>query len=682
MNCPAPGTQDPFFQFDLIPVAGQPNNFKIQNNRGQYLSYQSPWQDSVMSRDWQAQYDQVWERRTVAGGVQFYNAPRDAFLASDVSVNGGFGGFTTDASKATFETSSPGTSCGAPAPAPACGSGGAARFGCCPQLPYGRLDAGRRSAEIAICKTYGEPHIIDFSDWASQTYQITHEEGDYVLYEGKLLEVSVRQVGFRRWDGATSGSGNNAWTMTGALIGFNTIEYFGSSELSSQQTVVDRATTEVYWNGQLTSMQELCDVHLADYVCSCKYDAQVSVDTSDVLNGNFPSNVNRNIEIVFNEDYFFRATMWWEKYGWSDITLTVDPLNVGKPGIKLGANGVQETVSTSIASGSVPRGGLCNKGGVTANILDYKIDCSSNNAFLVNRLGGSMLINDPVHASAFCYRRRRAEPIQRRVDLTTGEQHVANVLNSCDANLKREAEAYCGICDTKAANACIFDACAVGSLRGALGSRNHCQEKLLIAVAPGQEASICDADQMWDAERQICRDPSWSPERECAPGADCGGDSEDEQPDCSDKTFALSCVQSFVNAGGCSLTGTDTSEEQAEAALSTVDPKCFMCESIGAAAQDACRNQSRSRALHGGSQVLHVRVHRRRCSRRLPKPEPKPRSPRWIPSASCASPSAPLLKTPAETRAEAQCKSSGRSLTMLRNWRKRNSRQTRTISPK
>jgi hypothetical protein len=49
-----------------------------------------------------------------------------------------------------------------------------------------------------------------------------------------------------------------------------------------------------------------------------------------------------------------------------------------------------------------------------------------------------------------------------------------------------------------------------------------------------------------------------------------------------------------VNAGGCTLSGTGISEEQAEAALSTVDPKCFMCESIGAAAQDACRNQSRS----------------------------------------------------------------------------------------
>lgn len=210
-----------------------------------------------------------------------------------------------------------------------------------------------------------------------------------------------------------------------------------------------------------------------------------------------------------------------------------------------------------------------------------------------------MQINDPIHASEFCYRRRQEAPIRRKETMLTGEDHVANVLSGCGKDLMREAVDFCSICDSTAAKSCIFDACAVGTVMGAMGSRDHCQRKLLIAAKPGQEKKVC-AEQMWDSERQMCRNRSWSPEAECAPGAECGGAEEtsaeesSEEADCSDKDFAQTCVQSFLKAGGCSLMGKEADEREVKAALSSVDPKCFVCESVGSDVKAACENQKRS----------------------------------------------------------------------------------------
>jgi len=121
MTCPAPGSNDPLFQFDIIAVdPTDPNSLvKIQNSAGQYVSYQAPWQDAAMTRDWSSLYVQEWERRITSSGVQFYNAGRAAFLASNPAVNGGFAGFTTtdSASESTFELSSAGI-CGSAPTAP------------------------------------------------------------------------------------------------------------------------------------------------------------------------------------------------------------------------------------------------------------------------------------------------------------------------------------------------------------------------------------------------------------------------------------------------------------------------------------------------------------------------------------------------------------------------------------
>lgn len=211
-----------------------------------------------------------------------------------------------------------------------------------------------------------------------------------------------------------------------------------------------------------------------------------------------------------------------------------------------------------------------------------------------------MLINDPVHASEFCYRRRKEVSMREKKPVNafrTEKEHIANVLKSCDQDLQREAVDFCGICDETGAIACLFDACATGTLMGAVGSRNHCQRKLLIAAAPGKEKKVCDKEQMWDSERQMCRPRSWSPEAECAPGAECGGADDSEEFDsriCHDKAFAQSCVQSFLKAGGCSLMREEIGEEEAEAALSAVDPACFECENVGSDVKAACANQKRS----------------------------------------------------------------------------------------
>merc|ERR1712176_867816 len=97
---------------------------------------------------------------------------------------------------------------------------------------------------------------------------------------------------------------------------------------------------------------------------------------------------------------------------------------------------------------------------------------------------------------------------------------------------------------------------------------------------------------MWDSTRQMCRNPSWSPEAECAPGAECGG--AEEGADCSDKDFTQACVQNFLKAGGCSLVGKEGDEDEKKAALPSVDPKCFVCESVGPDVKAACENQKRS----------------------------------------------------------------------------------------
>jgi len=118
VTCPAPNSADPKFKFDIVPVdPSNPNVVKIRNSRGQFLSYQSPWQDSVMTRNWMPIYDQAWELRTTSsGGVQFYNPVRAAFLAATPSANNGFAGFVTATSgvATTFDASSAG--CAVPPP--------------------------------------------------------------------------------------------------------------------------------------------------------------------------------------------------------------------------------------------------------------------------------------------------------------------------------------------------------------------------------------------------------------------------------------------------------------------------------------------------------------------------------------------------------------------------------------
>lgn len=836
MDCPDLATITPaalaYFQFEITPMdASTPDQVKIKNNLGHYVSYQSPWVDPAVSRDWQAQYHQVWERRTTSAGVQFWNAGRGAFLANTPAVNGGFAGFTTDATLATFSGSSSGASCGSPSPAPAggpvaspgfepkgegictdgsakpygnlwhnegvvftpakcmqicethngcvgvmtwpvsvtqprpgctlnmepnrgfmptnaeralagigwmrmddqwaewvggngvqhlgrglvassvpapfnqafcfakqatppptsfpgftnagqgwcqdnqgrgfrhyrieqpgitetqcltqcknmpecgsinyypasnicivdvdhavspagataplwtmvsgghgmhpvasvdpspdtvcyskgttdpCGAPGAARFGCCPQQPWGRLTSYQRQngafvAELDICTITGEPHIMDFTEKITGSGQSILEEGDFVLYEGKLLEVSVRltaniytdHLGAR----AIKGTGNNAWTMTGALLGYNTIEYFGGAVLGDGNTVVDRAQSEVFWNGNPTTTEELCRVHLKDYVCSCKWDTDVNI-----LGGSY-SDLNRHVEMVFNKEYMFRAATWYAPKGWIDIVLTADPLNAGQPGAKLSTMGGLEIVSSTIAKGSVARGGLCSKGGrVTRTvILDYKIDCASNDAFLINRLGGSMLLHDPAASASFCYR-RRVEPVSTSDDGLTEDEHIAKVMDECDARLRSHAEDFCSICDTNfLLERCVFDVCAVGELEGARGSRNFCQDKLLAFVEPGQESTVCDDDQVWDAERTICRSATWTP-----PG---------EEPDCFDETFKNTCISSFMEIDGCSIIASsmesEGGEEDIEQRLAGVPRTCFMCENIGTEVQELCKN--------------------------------------------------------------------------------------------
>jgi hypothetical protein len=108
MNCPPPGTNDPLFQFDIIPVnPATPDQVMIRNSRGQYVSFQSPWMEPAVTRDWSGMYHQVWERRVSSAGVQFYNAGRGAFLSSQPV---GFASFTTtdSATASTFSTVSAG----------------------------------------------------------------------------------------------------------------------------------------------------------------------------------------------------------------------------------------------------------------------------------------------------------------------------------------------------------------------------------------------------------------------------------------------------------------------------------------------------------------------------------------------------------------------------------------------
>merc|ERR1719436_1456975 len=113
MTCPAAGSTDPKFQFEVVPVdPSNPNVVKLINSRGQYLSYQSPWQDAVMTRNWMPIYDQAWDLQKTANGVKFYNPVRAAYLSSNPAVNSGFAGFTTDNSDAmtAFDASSAGCS--------------------------------------------------------------------------------------------------------------------------------------------------------------------------------------------------------------------------------------------------------------------------------------------------------------------------------------------------------------------------------------------------------------------------------------------------------------------------------------------------------------------------------------------------------------------------------------------
>jgi len=292
------------------------------------------------------------------------------------------------------------------------------------------------------CSSTGDPHVRSFSGKMINAYV----DGEYLMYKGDLLEVSVRHTMAGR-----EMSGNGASHLSGALMGGNTLTVY------HQADVLGMTTTTTLWNGREMEASQICEKLLDGIACRCETDEC----------GNF--------NIGWNEKWNWKTERCNPKYGWRNFYLYVDP-----------------------ADKSDTDDGFCMRTKWTPPYKpfpDYRLYCAETPF--------TKYQEDELYCQHAYDRRLESDQLRIR-------RREEGFLAKCDEGLKDAAKEQCGdVCDGDADDleACMVDACLAGNVEGANDQAAGCFQAKLAAAHPDDRSDMCGADKVYSETAGKCVAP-------------------------------------------------------------------------------------------------------------------------------------------------------------------------------